>query len=172
MMHVSIFKSHADINTSHVDINILHVYILMLHPAFGLLSETSSRSEFSILQNFSCMLTQFILQMGGRNMPVKFLSILVYFEPPPPILFYKCCHCIIYMDLNLRLYLFSDRELNYFIIFDIYNMHLSLFFLDHCYFKDVMHAWQGNTKEQRFFSILHKRFYKSLDFIWQDYCPL
>lgn len=84
MMHVSIFKSHADINTSHVDINILHVYILMLHPAFGLLSETSSRSEFSILQNFSCMLTQFILQMGGRNMPAKFLSILVYFEPPPP----------------------------------------------------------------------------------------
>lgn len=76
------------------------------------------------------------------------------------------------MDLNLRLYLFSDRELNYFIIFDIYNMHLSFFFLDHCYFKDVMHAWQGNTKEQRFFSILHKRFYKSLDFIWQDYCPL
>lgn len=87
MMHVSIFKSHADINTSHVDINILHVYILMLHPAFGLLSETSSRSEFSILQNFSCMLTQFILQMGGRNMPAKFLSILVYFEPPPQFCF-------------------------------------------------------------------------------------
>lgn len=64
MMHdVIIFKSHVDINMSHVDIdkshfncilrfiNILRVYILMLHPAFSLLSETSSRSEFFIFKN-------------------------------------------------------------------------------------------------------------------------
>lgn len=111
--------------------------------------------------NLSC-------KWGAETCPQNFCQSWFILSPPPPILFYKCCHCIIYMDLNL----FSDRELNYFIIFDIYNMHLSFFFLDHCYFIDVMHAWQGNTKEQRFFSILHKRFYKSLDFIWQDYCPL
>lgn len=149
MMHVSIFKSHADINTSHVDINILHVYILMLHPAFGLMSETSSRSEFSILQNFSCMLTQFILQMGGRNNVRKISVNLGLFWPPPPILFYKCCHCIIYMDLNLRLYLFSDRELNYFIIFDIYNMHLSFFFFRSLLFQRcnacMAREYQGTT---------------------------
>lgn len=129
MMHVSIFKSHADINTSHVDINILHVYILMLHPAFGLLSETSSRSEFSIYKTFRACWHNLSCKWGAETCPQNFCQSWFILSPPPlRILFYKCCHCIIYMDLNLRLYLFSDRELNYFIIFDIYNMHLSFFF--------------------------------------------
>lgn len=87
MMHVSIFKSHADINTSHVDINILHVYIIMLHPAFGLLSETSSRSEFSILQNFSCMLTQLSCKWGAETCPQNFCQSWFILSPPPQFCF-------------------------------------------------------------------------------------
>lgn len=55
------------------------------------------------------------------------------------------------MDLNLHLYLFADRELNDIMkIVDIYNMHL--FFSDHSVIsKMILHAWQGNNQNQRFF---------------------
>lgn len=80
------------------------------------------------------------------------------------------CHCIIYIDLNLHLYNILRFESD-FIIAEQYNMHL--FLLDHSVIsKMVMHAWQGNTRNQRFFKHLTQTFYESLDFIWLDYCPL
>lgn len=83
------------------------------------------------------------------------------------------------MDLNLHLYLFTDRELNDIILCDfklvdtcIYNMHL--FFSDHSVIsKMVLHAWQGNTviRINDFLKHLTQTFYKNLDFIWLEYYP-